>query len=452
MIRQTLLVALILAGCKPAQTSAPESGPAEKKAAALPPGTVELSPAALKTLGIEFASVERRVLQHVVALPGRFDPAPGGRVEIRAPASGYLRWLVKPFSQVKSGESIALLRSPQLTALLTEEGDIRAQSLQAEAKVKLTAAQLTEAQALQELRQKRLEQLRRLGAERAEIEIQIAEGKLALPRLKTEAEGARTEAQALAQKLQAVENEVLSLAGRRDRIQADGVLLMAAPNSGLLSGADAAGAAAASCACPDCAGDGVGLFVTEGQSLAFVNNERKLQLRVSARPDQISGLDLESPGEIRCHDGHSFAGKLRLDPAADPLTGARSLVCLPDTALPAHLIPGSPANLVVKGLAPSEEVLAIPDSALVRDGNELVFFRRDPANPARIRRVVADPGKSAAGFVEIKSGIRPGDAIVTKGAYAVNLSAAANKNQAPPGFHYHADGSLHSDEAEKGGH
>ena len=455
MIRHSLvLVALLVAGCKPAAPSAaaPEAGHDEHAAPKLPPGTVELSPAALKNLGVEFATVERRRLNHLIALPGRFDPAPGGRVEIRAPSAGYLRWVVKPFSQVKSGESIALLRSPQLTALLTEEGDIKSQSIQAEAKVKLASAQLAEARALQEMRKNRLDQLRRLGASRAEQETQLAEGALALPRLSAELENARAEASALTLRVKAVDNEVISLAGRRDRIQEDGSLLMAAPNSGLLSGADVAGAAATSCACPDCVGDGVGLFVTEGQSLAFINNERKLQLRVSARPDQISGLNLESPGEIRCHDGHAFPGKLRLDPAADSLTGARSLVCIPDQALPAHLIPGSPANLMVAGLGAAEEVLTIPDSALVRDGSELVFFRRDPANPARIRRVVADLGLISAGLAEIKSGLRTGDLVVAKGAYAVNLSAAANKNSAPPGFHYHADGQLHSDEAEKGGH
>ena len=453
MLRLTLLLsALFLGSCKPSVIPAKESAQAEKKAAALPPGTVELSPAALKTLGIEFAAVERRSLHEVLALPGRFDPAPGGRIEIRAPSSGHLRWLVKPFSLVKSGDSIASLRSPQVTALLNEEIDIRTQSLQAEAKVKLCTALLNEAKELQALRQKRRSELRHLGASWVEEMKQIAEGEIALPRLSTELEGARAEAQSLVLRVKAVENEVLSLAGRRERIQEDGSLILMAPSAGLLSGTDTAGSAAASCACPDCVGDGVGLFVSEGQSLAFISNERKLQLRVIARPDQISGINLEALGEIQCHDGHSFTGKLRLDPAANPLTGGRNLVCIPDQALPAHLIPGSPAKLIVKGLASTEEVLAIPDSALVRDGNELVFFRRDPASPARIRRVVADLGLAAAGFVEIKSGIRPGDLIVTKGAYAVNLSAAANTTQAPPGYHYHANGELHADEAEKGGH
>ena len=287
-----VLVALIVAGCKPAAPSAaaPEADHDEHAAPKLPPGTVELSPAALKNLGVEFASVERRRLSNRISLPGRFDPAPGGRVEIRAPTAGYLRWMVKPFTMVKTGDTLALLRSPQMTALITEEGDIRAQLIQAEAKVKLTSAQLFEAQGLQEMRKKRLEQLRRLGASRAEQETQLAEGELSLPRLAAETESARAEAEALALRVKAVGNEVLSLAGRRDRIQEDGTFVLTAPNSGLLSGADAAGAAAASCACPDCAGDGVGLFVTEGQSLAFINNERKLQLRVSARPDQISGL------------------------------------------------------------------------------------------------------------------------------------------------------------------
>jgi hypothetical protein len=110
MIRHSLaLAALLVVACKPAAPSvaAPEAGHDEHAAPKLPPGTVELSPAALKTLGIEFATVERRSLSNRISLPGRFDPAPGGRVEIRAPTAGYLRWMVKPFTVVKTGDTLA---------------------------------------------------------------------------------------------------------------------------------------------------------------------------------------------------------------------------------------------------------------------------------------------------------------------------------------------------------
>src|SRR5690606_32812419 len=84
---------------------------------------------------------------------------------------------------------------------------------------------------------------------------------------------------------------------------------------------------------------------------------------------------------------------------------------------------------------------AIPKSALVRDGLEYVFFRRNPENPDRVLRVTADLGESDGRWVALRSGVKAGDKVVLDGAYALNL--VGSKQQAPEGYHYHADGTLH---------
>ena len=82
-------------------------------------------------------------------------------------------------------------------------------------------------------------------------------------------------------------------------------------------------------------------------------------------------------------------------------------------------------------------------SSLVQDGLESVFYRRDPNDKNRVLRVVADLGDNDGRWVALKSGVKKGDEVVSEGAYALALTSTGS--QAPDGYHYHADGSLHKD-------
>ena len=85
-------------------------------------------------------------------------------------------------------------------------------------------------------------------------------------------------------------------------------------------------------------------------------------------------------------------------------------------------------------------VMAIPRSAVVTDGLTPVVFRRDPKHPDRVLRIAADVGKDDGRWIEIKSGVRPGDEIVLEGAR--HLVSATGGGTAPGG-HFHADGTFH---------
>jgi hypothetical protein len=87
--------------------------------------------------------------------------------------------------------------------------------------------------------------------------------------------------------------------------------------------------------------------------------------------------------------------------------------------------------------------LAIPESAIVRDGLEHVYFRRDPSNPNRVLRVVADMGVSDGRWTVLHSGVQSGDEIVLAGAYEINL-AASGQDKHSTGGHVHADGTTHA--------
>jgi hypothetical protein len=80
-------------------------------------------------------------------------------------------------------------------------------------------------------------------------------------------------------------------------------------------------------------------------------------------------------------------------------------------------------------------------ASVIQDGLEHVFYRRDPKDPDRALRVLADLGPSDGRWIVLKSGVKEGDEVVLDGVYALKLTSSAQ--QAPAGYHYHADGALH---------
>ena len=87
-------------------------------------------------------------------------------------------------------------------------------------------------------------------------------------------------------------------------------------------------------------------------------------------------------------------------------------------------------------------VLAIPLSAVMKDGLTHVFFKRDPFNLNKAIRVEADLGVHDGRWIEVKSEVGPKDEVVLNGAYELNLASTTN-GATQKGGHFHADGSFH---------
>ena len=68
-----------------------------------------------------------------------------------------------------------------------------------------------------------------------------------------------------------------------------------------------------------------------------------------------------------------------------------------------------------------EQSIAVPESALVDEGEQLVAFVQVGGETFQKREIKA--GIRDAGFVQILDGIQEGERVVTKGAYALRLSS-----------------------------
>jgi len=92
---------------------------------------------------------------------------------------------------------------------------------------------------------------------------------------------------------------------------------------------------------------------------------------------------------------------------------------------------GQFAELSVATDAPRQS-LVVPDTALLQDGNQTVAFVQ--VGGETFERRVVGVGARSRGMVEIRSGIRAGERVVTVGAYDVKLSSAGG---APAHGHAH---------------
>lgn len=92
-------------------------------------------------------------------------------------------------------------------------------------------------------------------------------------------------------------------------------------------------------------------------------------------------------------------------------------------------------------------VLAIPKTAIVRDGLVDIFFRRDPKNPNKVFRTELDGGVDDGQWIELKSGAMVNDQVIINGRYELNIAYSATKgSEQKKGGHFHADGTWHDED------
>ena len=128
---------------------------------------------------------------------------------------------------------------------------------------------------------------------------------------------------------------------------------------------------------------------------------------------------------------------------ADPNRRTITLFANPTESSP-WIRPGVSAFMEIAIDSTSGFVLAIPRSAVVKDGITHVFFKRDPRDPNKAIRVEADLGVQDGRWIEVKSEIGPSDEVVMNGAYELKL-ATTRSGTTQKGGHFHADGTFHGD-------
>jgi hypothetical protein len=409
-----------------------------------PTNRVDIPAAVRRNLGITFATVEWRNVERTLRVPGRFEWLPTARREYRTPLSGRVELLTAQYDAVRPGtplyrvdaaawrdlhEQIAALR-----ARVDSMGPLREAHRRHE-------QSLAEKVTLWEARLRQLDELRAAGGGSAS---QYTEARATLNATQAElAEVMEKDAELHAQQAQA-EAELRSLTNRRD------LLLAAGHCGGPRDGADAGGGytvCAVDAGLVESTGITPGALAEENRLIVTTVQPESLRFRATALQSDLGLLRDGLParivppqtGTLPLQD--AMRGTLLIALSADADQRTVDLIVRPESLAPwaragvfGHL------EITLEG---GREQLAVPLSAVVRDGATPVIFRRDPADPDRAIRLEADLGVSDGRWVVVQSGVREGDQVVLGGNYPLMLATSA---AAPRGGHFHPDGSFHEGE------
>lgn len=440
-----LLSALLLAAsaCERPHDHPVDGGAAEGDDEA-PTRRIAIPDTVRANLGMTFAKVETRVVDRTLRVPGRFERLPTARREYRAPLSGRIELLVAEYQRVTAGTPLYRIDSSDWRELHERIGSARAR---AASMVPLREAHRVHEQslgdkvALWKERLVQLEELRRAGGGSA---AQLTEARATLNQTQAElADQMEKDAQLQAEQAD-VDAQLRALESRH-------ATLVRASHCGDDHPGTEPGEGFAVCAVADGVVELLG--VTPGGLLA--ENDLVLTL---VRPDELRfrarGLQADLgqlrdglPATIAPPQGGSIAldetmsGALALGLAADADERTIDLLVQPAqlarwarAGIAAHL------EVTLEGGTPE---LAIPLSAIARDGAMPVIFRRDPAAPDFAIKLDADLGRSDGRYIQILSGVKEGDEVVLAGNYQLML---ATSGSAAKGGHFHPDGTFHEGE------
>lgn len=414
----------------------------EEDHAPAPTNRVEIPDAVRRNLGITFARVEPRNVERVLRVPGRFELLPTARREYRAPLDGTVELLVQPQQSVDAGTPLYRLRSAEWQRLVQDAAAARARvESMVPMKAALDAQDLSQRERLK-VWQDRLVQLERIREAGGGSAAQFAE--------------ARTQFSAAQAELAAVSVRMAELDSAHKVAEAE----LAARDAQVTMIRDAAGCAEAGdpapaelVVCASVPGRVELVAVTQGGRV-----DASAMVAATVDPDGVWFRARALQSDLgRLADGMRAAvappsgGSLESQPA---IAGALRVGATADAdgrTIDLYLVPEGGARWARSGVAAALEVtledapeeLAIPLSAVVRDGAKPVIFRRDPANPDRAIRLDADLGPSDGRWIAVLSGVREGDEVVVAGAYQLMLSMSGSS---PKGGHFHADGTFHADD------
>ncbi|MDZ4860377.1 MAG: efflux RND transporter periplasmic adaptor subunit [Candidatus Hydrogenedentes bacterium] len=430
-------------GCAPPQSDQSQVARVDAASAQMPPpkGGIPIPPAVRDNLGITFAQVQQRVVAETRRVPGQFELLPTARQEYRAVLGGRIDLQVEQFQTVKAGEVIFTIDSPQWRQVQHEAVEAEGDITMAQAGLEVALARRKEAQSSMERQEERLQNLSSVNVRNAELESTVSILRNSLPRLDAETRaleaGLREAHEHYSSRLNALSSVTgFSIEELRERNGVDAVwrsisvLAVRAQYTGIVE----------TLAAND------GGWLEEGKLALTILRPEKIRFRAEAPqsditlyregqlasivPPQGSSVDMQS----------ALSGGLALGLTANERDRTLSLYVTPDTIAPwAKAGVGGFLEVTLTDEAPKQ--WAIPASAVIQDGLEHVFYRRDPKDPDRALRVLADLGASDGRWIALKSGVKEGDEVVLDGVYALKLTSSGQ--QAPPGYHYHADGGLH---------
>ena len=452
---KTLLTIFALAGASAmmflsacSRDSGQAAAPAQEETGGEQTNRIDIPATVRSNLGITFSPVERRRVDSTIRVPGSFELQPLARHEYRMSLPGRVILEVDQYQRIEVGDLMYRYRSPEWPELQHEiiigEQDIET----ATSAIDVANARITEAQQRLAMRRERIASLSEANLRNAELEAQVAELEASLPRLRAESRQAetmlanahRTRAHALhrASSATGIDESMLAseVAHEGSEVPAYRTIdwiEVRATESGVVE----------TLALTD------GTFAEAPSLVLSTVDPSKVRFRAMALQADLIRLEnattalIVPPANPRIPAGDGVNASVTIGLEAHPEQRTMTLLAMPEESRP-WIRPGVSAFLEVVADTTGGFALAIPRTAIVKDGIVHVFFRRDPKDPNKAIRVEADMGINDGRWVVINSGLSLNDQVVLDGAYELKL-ASQRSGTSQKGGHFHADGSFHGE-------
>lgn len=471
LVAASATTAVMLGGCadrsgaEAAVDAAAEEGDA-------PTNRVAIPPAVRSNLGVTFATVEPRVVEKTLRVPGRFELLPDARREYRTMFPGRVELLVDQFDRVEPLTPLYKIDSPawrDLQQRLSEaEASIRRYTARLDTFEPLMSAHQVHEESLDEsirVWRERVEQLRAVREAGGGRINEIAEAQSALADAQAEhADVQEKEAQLNASRSEA-EAELDAARSRRELLLDSAASLLHVPVEELEAIVDGRGnrrprwrtidmieVVAEEAGVVESLGLTNGAWADQESPVVTTVQPHRLRFRAQGLQSDLGVLRdglparIVSPTPTRTDAAidmlDTMTGVLRLGLTGNPDDRTIPLFVVPET-LSAWARPGVSAQLEIVTDTTASAQLAVPLAAVQRDGLEPVLFRRDPRDPNQAIRLAADLGTDDGRWVAVRSGLRAGDEVVLDGAFQLMLATSGTMQA---GGHFHADGTFHQEE------
>lgn len=333
------------------------------------PTHVRLSEAVIARAGIKTTAVTRNTLQPTLSLPGEINADPDRSASVSAPVAGRIeRISFKEGSSVKKGDALLVIR-------VVELGKLRAALATASAKAKAA----------------------RLNADRLRA---LVEKRLASDQ---DAVNAEAEASALEIEVRGHTEQLDALGGRAGGGASE--LVLRAPVSGIVVSRNAV----------------IGQPVTTEQTVATIADLSELWFMGRVFEKDLGRLELGGKAvvELNAYPDEHFEGTVEylgqeVDKVARTIT-ARIRLKNRDGMLRIHLFGN--AQVAVNKPGQRAASLVVPRDAVADVGGKTQVFVRQGDGDFEAHEVVL--GDSALGLVEVLSGLREGEQVVSAGTFSL---------------------------------
>jgi len=396
-------------------------------------------------LGITFVRVERRGVRKTIRVPGQFELRPEAKHDYTTALSGHITLLVKQFEVVKKGQVLYRLQSPAWRRTQHELGEAWSDIKIKMANIGVGIAVIEETKSAIELLRKRVDALKIAQINKIELNTELIALQQKLKRHISEKMAAETALVAAKQHYKIMLQTTSAISGVN--VEKLGKI---SPESDLpfWSGIQALEVRASSAGIVDRLPITDGGWANAGERVVSTVSPKELRFHAQApQTDMMQFVTGQSVAitpplgtSIRLQD--SMSGKLSIGFRASALQRTIPLYVIPNS-LSEWAKPGVTAYLEVFVAGDDEQQMAIPKGCVVRDGLTDIIFRRDPHNPDRVIKIVADLGVDDGRWVVIESGVKVGDEIVLDGAYELKLASSSQKQRKG---HICSDGSWHEGE------